>query len=66
MIDGECPKSKRIDGKFHSWVFDGDDPYIICFYCGERRDAITGRIIDHGYNFKAVIFDEGGNNENSP
>ena len=31
-----------LDGK-HSWRFDGDDPYIVCHWCGERRDALTGR-----------------------
>lgn len=41
----ECPQSKRVDGKFHSWVFDGDDPYVICHYCGEIRDALTGQKI---------------------
>ena len=40
-----CHKSQRVDGNGHSWVFDGDDPYIVCHYCGERRDAISGRVI---------------------
>lgn len=39
----ECPKSERVDGPFHSWQFDGDDPYIVCAFCGERRDALTGK-----------------------
>jgi hypothetical protein len=32
-----CAKSQRVDGKFHSWEFDGDDPWIVCCWCGERR-----------------------------
>lgn len=43
-----CPLSKRVDGPKHSWTFDGDDPYIICFYCEEVRDARTGRVITPG------------------
>jgi hypothetical protein len=39
-----CVKSERADGK-HSWGFDGDDPYIMCHYCRERRDALTGRVV---------------------
>lgn len=41
---GACVRSKRADAK-HSWVFDGDDPYTICVFCGERRDALTGRAV---------------------
>lgn len=44
----ECPLSKRVDGKLHSWRFDGDDPYVLCVYCDERRDALTGRVITPG------------------
>lgn len=40
-----CSASKRVDGKFHSWEFDGDDPYIKCCWCGEKRDAITGSVL---------------------
>lgn len=40
----ECKDSLRPDGK-HSWAFDGDDPYIYCHFCGELRDALTGRVI---------------------
>jgi hypothetical protein len=40
-----CPRSKRVDGQKHSWHFDGDDPYIVCSFCGEVRDTITGRFI---------------------
>ena len=43
----DCPPSKRADGK-HSWVFDGDDPYIVCTYCGELRDAVHGRLVRRG------------------
>lgn len=39
----ECPQSKRVDGKFHSWQFDGDDPYVLCHWCGERQDALSGQ-----------------------
>ncbi len=39
-----CPKSMREDGK-HSWRFDGDDPYVVCFLCGHRRDALTGAML---------------------
>lgn len=48
MGEVECPKSKRVDGQVHSWLFDGDDPYVKCFYCGEIRDALTGRVIVAG------------------
>ena len=40
-----CPESKRVDGPFHSWCFDGDDPYVVCAFCGERRHALSGRVI---------------------
>lgn len=40
-----CPFSRRVDAPTHSWLFDGDDPYIVCHFCRERRDAITGRVI---------------------
>ena len=29
----------------HAWRFDGDDPYIVCAKCGERRDALSGRTV---------------------
>lgn len=32
----------------HSWVFDGDDPYVVCHFCNEMRDAITGRVVRTG------------------
>lgn len=46
MADGEfCNASQRVDGKLHSWEFDGDDPRIKCCWCGEIRDALTGKPI---------------------
>jgi hypothetical protein len=39
-----CIASGRPDHR-HAWRFDGDDPYVLCDYCGERRDALTGRAI---------------------
>lgn len=44
VVDEPCIASGRPDHK-HAWRFDGDDPYVLCDYCGERRDAITGRLI---------------------
>jgi hypothetical protein len=41
----DCPRPGRVDGPAHSWRFDGDDPYVICHFCGERRDAQSGRVI---------------------
>ncbi len=43
-----CPLSERVDGKWHSWRYDGDDPYVICVYCDEMRDAMTGRMVRRG------------------
>lgn len=41
-----CPRSQRSDQRWaHSWKFDGDDPYIICHFCGERRDAHSGAVV---------------------
>jgi hypothetical protein len=42
---GFCAKSQRVDGPLHSWRFDGDDPYIICAFCNEMRDALTGKVL---------------------
>lgn len=50
-----CPRSERVDGNGHSWVFDGDDPYIICAFCGERRDALSGRVIGCRFTVKSAI-----------
>lgn len=47
-IEDYCSLSKRVDGKRHSHVFDGDDPYTICHYCGERRSAPSGMLITSG------------------
>lgn len=38
----ECLKSPN---GTHSWGFDGDDPYVICHWCGKMQDALTGRVI---------------------
>lgn len=40
-----CRSSKHSDGASHGWLFWGDDPYIKCEWCGEIRDALTGRVI---------------------
>lgn len=42
-----CLLSKRADGA-HEWGFDGDDPYIVCAWCRELRDALSGRVIRAG------------------
>lgn len=39
-----CLASGRPDNQ-HAWEYDGDDPYVVCGYCGERRDALTGRLV---------------------
>ncbi len=44
----ECPPSERVDGKLHTWRWDGDDPRIFCHWCGEMRDALTGRVMRDG------------------
>jgi len=44
----QCPLSERVDAPVHSWRFDGDDPYVVCVYCGEVRDAMTDRVIRGG------------------
>lgn len=44
-----CELSTHVDGQIHSWVFDGDDPYIVCHFCKQTRDALNGRIITNGY-----------------
>lgn len=45
-VETTCPSSRRVDDPtLHSTRFDGDDPYTICVYCGETRDALTGRIV---------------------
>lgn len=40
-----CPARSAEAERPHVWRFDGDDPYIVCTYCGEVRDAHTGRVI---------------------
>jgi hypothetical protein len=47
-IEGYCSLSKRVDGKTHSPVFDGDDPYTVCAFCDERRSAPSGMLITPG------------------
>lgn len=42
-----CPASRRDDGA-HAWRFDGDDPYIVCAWCAQCQDALTGRVIIPG------------------
>ena len=42
-----CPRTKHVDGKSHGWLFWGDDPYIKCDWCGEIRDALTGRVVTY-------------------
>ena len=46
--EAECPLSQRVDGKKHTWRFDGDDPYIFCHWCGQYQDALTGDVIRPG------------------
>lgn len=53
-----CPLSKRADDE-HSWKFDGDDPRIVCVYCGEIRDALSGAVIAKRLDPIAPIRDEG-------
>ncbi len=48
LYEVECPLSKRVDGKLHSWRWDGDDPHVVCAYCGEIRDSLSGRVIIAG------------------
>lgn len=43
-----CPTSTRVDGPHHSWVFDGDDPRVVCVFCGKVRDALTGAVLQPG------------------
>ena len=42
--DEICPNSKRIDGNGHGFLFDGDDPYVVCSWCGQRRGTTHGMI----------------------
>lgn len=43
-----CGDSRRGDAG-HSWRFDGDDPYIVCVFCTEMRDALDGHVIRPGW-----------------
>lgn len=40
-----CRASRHVNGWTHGWRFDGDDPYVVCTWCGERRDNLTGRAV---------------------
>ncbi|MFE5290418.1 helix-turn-helix domain-containing protein [Nocardia sp. NPDC056611] len=37
--------SRHVDGMSHSWRFDGDNPIIICAFCDEMRDAVSGNVL---------------------
>jgi hypothetical protein len=45
---GDCPLSKRVDGPLHSFRFELDNPVIVCHFCGEMRDAISGKVLRAG------------------
>ena len=47
-IEEFCSLSERVDGKLHSWEFDGDDPYIVCYWCKDRRRAPGGEKMMNG------------------
>lgn len=40
-----CPKSRRVDGPYHSTRWDGDDSRTVCVFCGQVRDALSGEVI---------------------
>lgn len=45
VVDAAPIREQPVDTTHeHRWAFDGDDPYVIC-ECGERRDALSGRVI---------------------
>lgn len=45
-VEKNCPSVRSITtDRKHSVVFDGDDPYTKCIWCGAIFDAITGREI---------------------
>jgi len=48
LVTDVCLRSRRIDGPRHSWRFDGDDPRLECVFCGEVRDALSGRVLRAG------------------
>ena len=43
-----CALSQRVDKRTHTFRFDGDDPYIVCCWCNEVRDAHSGHVIKEG------------------
>lgn len=45
--DAQCALSERQD-RLHAWKFEGDDPYTVCVYCDELRDALTGQVLRKG------------------
>lgn len=53
VIGSVCPYSERVDGLKHSWKFDGDDPNVICHYCGEV--VRSGMIIIPGKEHPIVL-----------
>ena len=40
-----CRRTKHVDGKSHGWRFDMDNPYIVCEWCQQMRDALTGKVM---------------------
>lgn len=66
-VETTCPTSKRVDdATLHSTRFDGDNPYTICVYCGEMRDAISGRIIRAASQPEPSYGTVAGTDENAP
>ena len=45
-----CYRTQHVDRLSHGFLFDGDDPYVVCAWCGERRDAITNRLIGSSFS----------------
>lgn len=43
-VTNACHQSLRKDGD-HSWYPNRDDPIIICLWCKQTRDALTGKTI---------------------
>lgn len=49
-----CPSSKNEDGVSHALLFDGDDPYTVCAWCHERRDALRGHVIGEKHSVRGI------------